>query len=453
MFEQSLYNQEAFAPVPEAHEGDLFYRYEIKNWNLGSRIYKILVISALVNVLFFAFVAQTNLLTRKGCESPITSTVCQVIDMAFVADTIFGTKRDYVDEVYEKTSLKDADVTFVDVSNAETQLEYPEGYFALENPEQAAMLAQLNNTNNGYTLPPPMPQTDLLHTTPIIPKANPNAVDGDIPTSPLGDLTDNSNSSIGPIRKVRGPRKFPSANTGNGSNDNTVQATATPNPSPITSNPVADVTINREVLKGWGKDIADKVDKKEVDLSKNFSVVADVTLTPDGKLDNSIDKKTKQPKSQFVKWEGDPQMIDVVKSAIEAIGDSGWLGYLKNQGVDRARLTFTQDDQQLYVVISSEMTSEEKARSVSSGLNGLIQGALIGANSNFIKLGDDEKTLLANARVTPDKKVMTLNFSLPKPLAQEMINRNVEKAKQAETGSKPNSMLQEPALNQNTARK
>ena len=93
MFEQSLYNQEAFAPVPESHEGDLFYKYEIKNWNLGPRIYKILGISAVIKLAVLIFVAQTYLLTRKFCDSPITSTVCQVMDMAVVADTIFGTKR------------------------------------------------------------------------------------------------------------------------------------------------------------------------------------------------------------------------------------------------------------------------------------------------------------------------------------------------------------------------
>src|SRR5215470_378163 len=185
MFEQSLYNQEAFAPVPESHEGDLFHKYEIKTWNLGPRIYKILGVSALVNVLAVVFVGQTDLLTRKGCDSPITSTVCQVIDMAVVADTVFGTKRDYVDEVYEKTSLKDADVTFVDVSNAEPQLQYPEGYFALANPEQAALLAQVTDLDRGYTSPTlPLPQSDLMSRTPIIPKANPNAVEGEIPTSP-----------------------------------------------------------------------------------------------------------------------------------------------------------------------------------------------------------------------------------------------------------------------------
>src|SRR5262249_14494593 len=148
-----------------------------------------------------------NLLTRKGCDSPITSTVCQVIDMAFVAETIFGTERDYVDQAYEKTSLKDADVTFVDVSNAEPQLQYPEGYFALANPEQAAMLAALNTSNNGYTLPPVSP-TDLLATKPVIPKKDPNAVEGEIPDSPLGDLdADNSNSSVGINKK--GPKKLP----------------------------------------------------------------------------------------------------------------------------------------------------------------------------------------------------------------------------------------------------
>ena len=71
----------------------------------------------------------------------------------------------------------------------------------------------------------------------------------------------------------------------------------------------------------------------------------------------------------------------------------------------------------------------------------------------MIKLGDDEKTLLTNAKATASGKQVILNFSLPKPVAQEMINRNIQKAKEAETGKKTNGQVQEPALNQNTARK
>ena len=440
MFEQSLYNQEAFAPVPETHEGDLFYKYEIKNWNLGPRVYKILGASALVNVLFLAFVTQTNLLTRKGCDSPITSTVCQVIDMAFVADTIFGTKRDYVDEVYEKTSLKDADVTFVDVTNEEPKLDYPEGYFALANPEQAAMLAQMNNTDNGFTPSYPLPQNDLMNTRPIIPKANPNAVDGDIPTSPLGDLNDNSNSDLGINKKVRGPRKFPTANTTDGSNQNTAQAKVTPTPAatPLSSEAVAAVQINKKPLTDYAEMVETRWANNEIDLNQPFTIVLNGVLTPDGKLDRD--------KSKFdtTKEKGDQKMIDIAKAALEAVADSGYLTYLKSLNVDKVTVTLVQDDTQITAAIVSSQKTAERAKTISSGLNGyIVVGKMTAKNPS------DELTLLNGASVTTSGKDFVLNFAIPKPVAQEMINRKLKEAqaKKAQQTQPNSSAIGTPNVN------
>jgi len=444
MFEQSLYNQEAFAPVPEAHEGDLFYKYEIKNWNLGSRIYKILVASALVNILFFAFVAQTDLLTRKGCESPITSTVCQVIDMAFVADTIFGTKRDYVDEVYEKTSLKDADVTFVDVSNAEPQLEYPEGYFALANPEQAAMLAQLNNTNSVYTLPLPIPQNDLLHTTPIIPKANPNAIDGDIPTSPLGDLTDNSNSSGGINRKIRGPR-FPGVKSGN---DNSVTGNQTANSNPnkqtntnsstaaSSSAPPVDeakqdqfgVYINKRPLKDQAKETIALVDANTVKLDDSFKVVIAATLGL-GKDGKTI--VLKDPKLMPVdkSTPNNAELANLAQTWILRVGDDGWFGYLDRLG-DKNKfksrqvvISVEQNETDFKVSVRSQQSSEEEARTNASSLSLLILGAAAIAKG-------DEQMFLQAAKTTSDGKALVLNVEFKKSDVQEMIQRKLAESKE-----------------------
>ena len=58
MFEQSLYNVETPAAAP-ASEGDLFHNYEIKNWEFGPRIYKILGAAGAVNLLALLVFAQT----------------------------------------------------------------------------------------------------------------------------------------------------------------------------------------------------------------------------------------------------------------------------------------------------------------------------------------------------------------------------------------------------------
>src|SRR5436305_9097404 len=191
MFEHSLYEAE---PVAEPlHEGDLFYHYELPNWQPGPRIYKILGISAVANLLIFFVFTATPVLTMKGCDSPFVGSVCQVLDTIYVGSKVFGTERDYVDAVYDKTKIGDADVTFVDVTGDTPPIDYPEGYFQIANPDEfAALQALANDPNAGTTtttpgIPPGMALTtpsqgnDLFNTKQHLPKANPQAVEGDLP--------------------------------------------------------------------------------------------------------------------------------------------------------------------------------------------------------------------------------------------------------------------------------
>ena len=190
MFEQSLYEPETIAE-PTA-EGDLFHNYEITNWNLGPRIYKILGMSAVANVLAILIVGQTSLLTMKGCESPLVSSVCQVLDTIYVGTRLFGTDREYIDAVYDKTELGDAEVTFVDVTGITPPLSYPEGYFQVANPVEFQVLLDAQNNSTGLTTiddyagiptsPPITSGGNLFDTPQTLPKQNPDVIDGKLPT-------------------------------------------------------------------------------------------------------------------------------------------------------------------------------------------------------------------------------------------------------------------------------
>ena len=124
----------------QEQEKELFESYEIQNWNLTPRIYKIIGAAAVFHILTIAFIAQTNLLTKKGCDSPFVSQICQVLDTVYVGSILAGTDTDFVSRDYQKTELADADITFIDATGETPPLEYPEGYFALANPEQFAMM-------------------------------------------------------------------------------------------------------------------------------------------------------------------------------------------------------------------------------------------------------------------------------------------------------------------------
>ena len=146
MFEQHLFSEDAAEPArPEP--GDLLYNYELKTWDLNPRIYKILAVSAIANILALVVIAQTNMLTMRGCDSPFVGRVCQVLDTVYVGKVLLGTEREYIDAEYDRIDLGDADITMIDVSNMEAPLSYPEGYFQIANPEQfAAMQAAAPST-------------------------------------------------------------------------------------------------------------------------------------------------------------------------------------------------------------------------------------------------------------------------------------------------------------------
>jgi len=445
-------------------EQELFQSYEVKNWNFSPRIYKILAASAIFNILALLVVAQSNLLTTKGCDSPLVGKVCQVLDTIYVGGTILTTDTEYVSKDFEPTVLEDAEIIWVDQTGAE-KYKYPEGYFALSNPELMTPQEIPNGDGSFPANIPGIPNptlgggTDLLNKPQELPQNNPNAVNN-LPSSPF-EITDNptvnrpktqrpKNWKNNPTISKTSPDKLPTLTP-----DQTADKTDK-NPTTDKNETVSAIEINKEPMKKFASDVKVKFEKKEVDLTRNFKVVADGVLTKDGKLDITIDKKTKQPKSKILTKEGDPQMIEIAEKAIAAIGDSGWLGYLQGQGIEKFNFTLVQDNDNLQVIITSDLPTPEKANTVSSGVGGLISGALLLDKNGFKKLGEDEKVLLTNAKalVNPaNAKQFVLNFVIPKAVAQEMITRKLKEPIENTTETKPNgSTAQIKESKQNTAK-
>ena len=447
----------------------IFEGYEIKNWNFSPRIYKILAASAIFNLLAIVVFAQTNLLTRKGCDSPLVNRFCQVLDTLYVGSTLLGANGEFVSRDYQKTELEDADITYIDVSGQEPPLQYPEGYFALANPEQ--QFEAMQNTNgdfstapldmNGFPTNPTITNpTDLMGIPQVTPTPNNNAVTGVIPDKPFDFGTNPTLTRRGKSPRIYKP-KFPKAadaspnklpdlegetaeNKDKGKKeDNKKQPDK--NQNAVSSDPVSEIEINKKPFEDLGDSLIAKLEKKEVDLNKNFTVVLDGMIAKDGKLD--------MEKSRFVKYEGDKQMIDVAKHAIEAVGDSGFLAYLKNQGVDRVSFTLVQDDKQVYAIVVSDQKTPEKAGTAASGFNAILQAIKIADQTGIKKLDDNSKALVNNSKVTSQGKNFVFNFTLPKQDAQVIINRSLkERAEKKAAQQQPNSTAQNDNTNQKTAK-
>ncbi len=179
------------------------------------------------------------------------------------------------------------------------------------------------------------------------------------------------------------------------------------------------ITINKRPFKDFGEFVRQKIDNKEVDLDKPFLVELEGILTKDGRFDT---KKTK-----FIRSEGDAEMIKVAKQAISAISDSGWFAYLQKSGVEKINLILAQDDTTVSSIIKSEMTDENKAKTIASGLNAIIQ------MSRMQVKDEDEKLLLNNTSVVSRGKQFIINLALPKSAAQEMIRHKLKENENKET--------------------
>ncbi len=447
MFEQSLYEPDTAAQPPprQVKEDELFGNYELRTWDLSPRLYKILGVSALANIVALLIVAQTSLLTVKGCDSPLVGSVCQALDTVYVGALLFGTKRDYVDQEYDKIDLGNSEITYVDLTNVDTEkLYYPSDYLKYSDPdryaaEQAALLdpkaipptTDTTSTSGfpNFTASQPMATPNrgktMFDTRQVLPKPPKRAViDADLPdingntvakTDPgTGKRTGNGKSSNGSAQN--------SGNTANNGNSNTEPKPTTD----VDGNPI----INSRPFADLGDKVNGMLEKNEVKLDSAFTISASGKLTKDGRFDEKTFKIV-EAQSQ------DAKMIEVIRESINAINASGYLTYLSALSGKDFNLMMQQDDQNITAVVQSEMESVARANSIKSGLDLAIGVAKMrktgaGADQN----DKDDLILLEGAKIDIEGKKIIIRFVVPKETALPMIQRKL--AEQKLTPKQPN---------------
>lgn len=446
MFEQSLYEIESETPAMPSAEGDLFHDYEIRSWELTPRILQILGVSSVSVILMVVVAAQASFLTMKGCDSPLVGRFCDALDMVVVGTKLFGTEREYVDAVYDKTSLSDdEEVVFVDVSGEVPPISYPEGYFQIANPVQyQELLAAANSTDSNSSIPgvpnfpnipsySPPPMGRSLNDLPFNPpRANNDVIDGELPSGFGNDSTRTPSRTPAPVNR-RPTRPRPS-NSGIAQNPRPTPE-PTPEATPMAPEDVTALEINRRPLTDFADDVAAKWSAKEIDLNQEFMVVMNGVITKEGKLDRQ------KSKFDVSKQRGDPRMVDVAKSAIEAIGDTGFLVYLQSLGIEKINVQLFQDQEKVVAILTAPQKTAERAETIRSGLNSYIT---IGKIST--KNPSDERLLLDAATLMAEGKDFRLNFVLPKAVAQELINRKLQEAQARKNQTpQPNSGAPPPS--------
>ncbi|MGC2238352.1 MAG: hypothetical protein WA584_19515 [Pyrinomonadaceae bacterium] len=425
-------------------EQELFQQYELKGWQISPRLYKIVGASVIANLVAFALMAQANFLTGKTCDSPVASGVCSVLDALYVGSNIGD--YDYVSKDYSETQISDSDeIIMVNLDGEYPPLTYPAGYFALANPDQQPAVTDVfDPTKMGTTDFPGMTNTNPTITTtpdlsamqPTLPKPGKNTVIGNLPNYPSNDANPTITKKPGKGFKNKPIPTLEDVNGKKTADNKTDKTDETQNP--VSSEPVK-IDINKKPFENLGDDINASVEKKEVDLTKPFTVILDGTILADGRLDAT--------KSKFIKSEGDEKMRLFAEQAIKAVGDSGFLVYLKNQNIDRINLMLVQNDEGIIVKIISDQKTPERAKKTVSGLNLAISAVKFADANGGIKLDERSKVLLEKAQISNDGKNFIFDFTLPKADAQKLIINSL-----TERAEKKNKQLNSSSeLNKNTS--
>lgn len=452
MFEQSLYEpQQPAQPervITPPSEGDFLYGYEIKSWDLGPRIYKILGVAAAANLLALLVVAQTSMLTMKGCDSPLVGGVCQVLDTVYVGAMLFGTERDMVDAEYDKTELgEEYDVTFVDMTGASPPMSYPEGYFQIANRDELAALAALASDPSiitstsgipgipdGLTMTPPSVNGgSMLDTKPNLPPANPNSVEGELPSG-FGSTDPNAGGNLARPRlrpKIKRPVTPPPATNPDGSlpgipgSGQVAEVKPSPSPSVEPTEAVAEVEMNKRPFVDLANMINELIDKNQVKLDSPFIVTASGKLDKNGKLDPKTFGYTRAESA-------DPKMVDVVKEAIEAMNDSNLLQYLTLLRGQKLSIQIQQNDQAVIALVQTEFENDTRAQSVAGLLNMMLESKKKAKEDPNADQNDkDDLVLLQNAAAKPTGKRLEVVFNIPKADLQNMVQRKLAEQRNA----------------------
>lgn len=419
-------------------EHELFEHYEIKNWDVTPRLYKFLGASVAINFLVFAAFAQFNLLNAKGCDTAFGGLVCQALDSAYVVSTFIGNQKEADSFEYKKTELEDLEVvTLIDKSDV---LEYPEGYFALANPEQMPgnEIGVLPGGSDSNISSSPTLGNDLSAKVQVTPTPNPNIGNDDLPSELFKFDNESSSKPKTPSRTPsRKPAKMPNESPKIGGDTVAKKPTPKPTPSATPTPSESDLAkskddfnnkFNKKPLQDFADGVMAKLDspkpEDKVDLKQSFTVVLDGYLTENGAFDAK--------KTGYAKYEGNEQMVNVAKNALEAVGDSTIFSYLRALGVEKVNITLVQDDQKITAKIVSSQPNAENAKTVSSGFRGVILLAQINTKDDV-----EVQTLLKGLKFNAEGKNFVINFEIPKTEAHQLIDKKLQEARQKKQQPNP----------------
>lgn len=171
-----------------------------------------------------------------------------------------------------------------------------------------------------------------------------------------------------------------------------------------------DFLINIRPLQ----DLADRLSKDDLDLTKPFLVEIEGVLQSNGRFDIR--------KTRYTKAEGDKDIVDVAKLAIESFGDSGVFQFLTNLEIQKMKLTMSQNEKDFAIDITSNLDSKERALTIASGFRNLFTLALLTSKN------ENERFIANNFSAGTNDSQLQIKFNSPKLPFNKIINHYLKRA-------------------------
>ncbi len=172
-------------------------------------------------------------------------------------------------------------------------------------------------------------------------------------------------------------------------------------------NPPAEIVVNARPLRDFREYAGYALRTREIDLATSFSVSFEGYLTDSAAFDVK--------RSKFVRSSGDNKSVEIAKQGIQALGDSGLLQYLTQLGMDAVSITVWQNNQIVYLNISSDAKTKERAMTISSGLGAAIQIGKIQSKNEI------DKILLESMKVSSAGSLLRIDLSVASDRVQTIL--------------------------------
>jgi len=281
-----------------------------------------------------------------------------------------------VDRPYTKTQIEnEGDITEITTE----KFQYPEGYFAMDQiplptptPTPAPVIASAPFT------PVPVPPSQLD------PLATPK------PSASASPLVAKATPSPSPNAEDEAARQKAEQELDKMAAENGVKR-----PKEINTRPFTDLLVAAKKLK----------DQKKLNLDGQIELTVEADRDDQGKLTNAkvTDKR------------GDKTLESVALDFVAALSDSGVLDFL--EGTKHLKVTVKLDNENVEVVASTEVDTEDRARQLERTFGGMI---VLG---RIVKHGKDEEVYYNHTQVSSNEKEVSVKFAMPRAEMGAMLSK------------------------------